>query len=94
MHDKTATLTKAHENNLVAIIRDYRHLLQKYFGDRLEQVIRTWYNQERQRFEYPDGLEAGPAKVLDFVPILTRRAVEERIRRLLAGPQQAFEGAA
>jgi len=93
MRDKTVTLTKAHENNLIVLIRDYHQVLQSYFGDRFELVVRSWYAQEQVRLEYPDGLEAGPAKVRDFIPILTRRAVEARIQRLLAQPQEAFEGA-
>jgi hypothetical protein len=93
MTDKTATLTKAHENNLLALIRDYGQALQRFLGDGLEQAVRTWYEQERERFEYPEGREAGPATVLDFVPVLTRKAVEERIQRLLSGRQQALGAA-
>lgn len=93
MQDKVATLSKAHENNLILLIRDYRQVLQSYFGDRCDQVVRSWYAQEQQRLEYPDGPEAGPAKVRDFIPILARRAVEERIHRLLSQPQEALEGA-
>ncbi len=84
-------LTKVHENTLMSLMRDYHQALQTFFGDRSEQVVRILYDQERRRFEYPNGLEAGPAKVLDFVPILTRRAVEERIRRMLLQSKQVLE---
>lgn len=85
MTDET-TLNKLHKSNLVGLIRVHHGHLVRYFGDRFEQVLSNWYQQERQRFEFPDGPQAGPARVLDFVPILTRRAVEERIRH--------YEGAA
>ncbi len=92
--DKSTTLGKVHESNLSSLIRDHRQALESLFGDRFEQVVATWYAQERQRFEFPDGPGAGPAAVLDFVPILTRRAVEERIRLLLEQGGPALEGAA
>jgi hypothetical protein len=94
MKDKLTTLKKAHETNLLVLIRDYGQVLQRYFGDRVEPVVRSWYAQEQQRFEYPEGLGAGPVKVWDFIPILTRRAVEERIRQLGSVSEHAFEGAA
>ncbi|MFH0809635.1 MAG: hypothetical protein V2A77_04075 [Pseudomonadota bacterium] len=76
------------------LVLDYREALAPVLGERSEDVVRGWYHEERQRFEFPDGIEAGRAKILDFVPILTRRAVEERIRKLLDRSEPAFEGAA
>jgi hypothetical protein len=94
MQENEATIAKAHERNLGALIEDHENTLRKYFGTRCEQVLAAWYNQERERFEYPEGVQAGPAAVLDFVPILTRRAVEERVHRWLAEREQAYQGAA
>jgi len=89
--EKRETLQKAHESCLRALREEYGDALRCHLGDRLDNEIRAWYAEERERFETPEGK---PARVLDFVPILTRRAVEARIRAVLKGRPPAYQGAA